>query len=160
MSRPTPCLRIPEAHGWLPRRTSAPLRSASSEYAAEDLEARLDQFVDESLVLIPAAFQALSAGDLPAFGRAVDRSQKGAERGLKNQVPETVELAQLARSMGAHAASAFGAGFGGSVWALVGRSDADRFRADWERAYRLRFDHKATVFFRSNAGPPLERIRI
>ena len=30
-----------------------------------------------------------------------------------------VELARLAREAGAVAASAFGAGFGGSVWALV-----------------------------------------
>lgn len=135
------------------------LRSAlSSNFAAEDLEARLNQFVEESLVLIPAAFEALSAGDLEAFGKTVDRSQEGAERGLKNQVPETITLARLARSLGAHAASTFGAGFGGSVWALVGRADAERFSADWERAYRLQFEHQAACFFPSSAGPPLARI--
>ena len=35
------------------------------------------------------------------------------------KVPETVFLAKSARAEGALAASAFGAGFGGSVWALV-----------------------------------------
>ncbi len=136
------------------------LRTASSTFPAADLEARLDQFAEECLVLIPAAFEALSAGDLVAFGQTVDRSQEGAERGLKNQVPETVTLARLARSLGAPAASAFGAGFGGSVWALVPRGDAERFSGDWERAYRLQFDHGATCFFRSPAGPALSRIRI
>ena len=39
---------------------------------------------------------------------------------LENQVPQTIGLARSARQCGAAAASAFGAGFGGSVWALVG----------------------------------------
>ncbi len=48
-----------------------------------------------------------------------ERSQEAAERWLGNQIPETIALARLARHVGATAASAFGAGFGGSVWALV-----------------------------------------
>jgi len=55
---------------------------------------------------------------------------------LGNQVGETVDLARLARELGASAASAFGAGFGGSVWALVSASDADAFAEHWLRAYR------------------------
>ena len=61
---------------------------------------------------------------MAAFGDLVDRSQQLAERRLGNQVPETIELARSARELGARAASAFGAGFGGSVWALVSRADA------------------------------------
>jgi galactokinase len=136
------------------------LGSTTSEFAPGDLEARLDQFVEESLVLVPAAFEALSAGDLAAFGTVADRSQKGAERGLRNQVPETIALARLARSLGAHAASAFGAGFGGSVWALVSRGESDAFTADWDRAYRRGFDRPAATFFRTGAGPPLKRIEV
>lgn len=135
------------------------LRSAPAEgFASADLEARLDQFVDETLVLIPAAFGALSSGDLAAFGRAVDRSQRGAEFGLRNQVPETIHLARLARSLGAHAASAFGAGFGGSVWAMVSRGSAEAFRVEWEREYRAHHDHKAATFFVTEAGPALVRM--
>ena len=107
---------------------------------------------------MPSAFDALGAGDLAAFGAVVDRSQKRAEDGLRNQVPETIELARLARSLGAHASSAFGAGFGGSVWALVAEADSARFSADWERAYRSRFDQRAPIFFSCAAGPPLLRL--
>jgi galactokinase len=142
------------------RRLKEALPSNASEFAQEDLEARLDQFMEESLELIPAAFEALRAGDLTAFGSVVDRSQKGAERGLQNQVRETIELARLARSMGAHAATAFGAGFGGSVWAMVDRNDADRFSADWERSYDRQFGHRGAMFFRSDAGPPLVRLTV
>ena len=141
----------PRFRGPLGAMTAGPARPA-------DLEARLDQFVDESLVLIPAAFDALASGDLSAFGRAVDRSQRGAETLLGNQIPETKDLARLARSLGAHAASAFGAGFGGSVWALVSRPGAEAFRADWEREYRRRHDRPAATFFATEAGPALVRI--
>ena len=47
------------------------------------------------------------------------RSQESAERLLGNQVPETAVLVASARAFGAFASSAFGAGFGGSVWALA-----------------------------------------
>lgn len=134
------------------------LASGPADFPAGALQARLDQFVDESLVLIPTAFEALAAGDLAAFGRAVDRSQRGAEAGHGNQVEETRELPRLARSLGAHAASAFGAGFGGSVWALVARSEAEGFRAAWEREYRKRYGHPAASFFLTDAGPPLLRL--
>ncbi len=122
------------------------------------LQARLDQFVNESLVLVPTAFEALASGDLASFGRAVDRSQKGAETGLGNQVEETMALPRLARSLGAHAASAFGAGFGGSVWALVSRNGAEGFRTEWERQYRERYGHPGAHFFLTDAGPARLRL--
>lgn len=133
-------------------------RSAAAEPAASDLEARLKQFVDETFVLIPEAFAALERGDLEAFGRAVARSQRGAERGLANQVPETIELVRIAREHGAVAASAFGAGFGGSVWALVASAGADGFMARWRDAYLARFDHPTARFLEVEAGPPLLRL--
>ena len=87
---------------------------------------RFNQFVEESTELVPAAADELGAGDLDAFGRTVARSQELAERLLRNQVPETVALVRSARDHGAWAASAFGAGFGGSVWALVDASRRTR----------------------------------
>jgi galactokinase len=131
------------------------LRSGESGFSGGELQARLDQFVAESVHLIPEAFEALEASDLAAFGRAAERSQRGAEDGLQNQVEETRELPKLARSLGAHAASAFGAGFGGSVWALVSSGEAEAFSREWEKAYRRRFDQRSGVFFRTEAGPPL-----
>jgi len=101
------------------------------------LRGRLDQFVLESEVIIPGAARALASGDLLEFGRLVDLSQHQAETALGNQVPQTVALQSLAREHGAHAASAFGAGFGGSVWAMVDADGADDFAREWIAAYAL-----------------------
>ncbi len=108
---------------------------ATAEFPAEHLQARLVQFRDESDVLVPQAANALSAGDLQTFGRLVEFSQHGAERALENQVPETRMLARAAMQEGAVAASAFGAGYGGSVWAMIARNDADAFLSRWRAAY-------------------------
>ena len=105
----------------------------------EYLEGRLDQFLAESERLIPAATAALHAGDLAAFGALVDESQRLAESGLGNQVPETIRLQRLARERGADAASAFGAGFGGSVWAMIDADAANTFARYWLDAYASEF---------------------
>ena len=133
-----------------------PLRAAAcAGYQAD----RLDQFLAESLWLVPAAAEALRTGDLAVFGTIADRSQGLAADLLGNQVPETVALAASARALGAHAASAFGAGFGGSVWALVDTSDADAFAARWLAEYRASFPHRtdASVLV-SRPGPPAARL--
>lgn len=115
------------------------------ELVGEDspLTGRLEQFVAESERIVPAAALALEEGDLEELGRLVDESQVGAEEGLGNQVPQTERLQRLARELGAHAASAFGAGFGGSVWALVTDGEADAsaqaFADRWLAAYREEF---------------------
>jgi galactokinase len=120
-----------------------------------DLVARLDQFVEESTVLIPAAGDQLAAGDLAGFGETVARSQDLAERLLGNQVPETITLARQARTLGAIAASSFGAGFGGAVWALLERATAGVFLERWQNAYALACPAAAAkaTFFLSGAGP-------
>jgi galactokinase len=130
------------------------------EFRAERLTARFDQFALESRSLVPAAGEALAAGDLVRFGELVDRSQDAAERWLGNQVPETITLARTARDLGAAAASAFGAGFGGSVWALIREGESRRFAAAWERAYRERHPVAAerAAFFETSAGPAAMRI--
>ncbi len=106
-------------------------RSGSAD--AMRLEERLEQFIHESTIIIPTAADQLASGDFGGFGTSVDRSQELAERLLRNQVPETIALVRSARDLGAIAASAFGAGFGGSVWALVERRAADDFVARWTR---------------------------
>ena len=90
-----------------------------------------------------------------SVGTLVDRSQQAAEDLLGNQVPETVALARLARELGAHAASSFGAGFGGSVWALVDALRADAFKEDWLAAYAARHPAAATraEAFLARPGP-------
>ena len=122
-----------------------------------DLIRRFDHYCREALDIIPAAVAALEAGDLAEFGRQVDASQKATEELLQNQVPETMALARLARGAGAVAASAFGAGFGGSVWALAKRTDAQRVLERWQAAYLRRFPTRAfdSRFFLTSPGPGL-----
>ncbi|MFO7894416.1 MAG: galactokinase family protein [Longimicrobiales bacterium] len=120
------------------------------------LRRRVRHFAAESTEIVPAAADALAAGDLARFGELVDRSQALAEELLGNQVPETVQLARSARDLGAAAASAFGAGFGGSVWALVSTSDAVVFVDDWRARYLDAFPGRTSeaAFFISPAATP------
>ena len=110
----------------------APLRRLAAEGAERD---RLDQFLLESAVLVPRAHAALRSDDLDTFAAATATSQRLAETHLRNQIPQTITLAQTAVQLGARAASSFGAGFGGSVWALVPTADADGFAAAWQECY-------------------------
>lgn len=125
-----------------------------------ELLARLEQFLAESERLVPAAAEALAEGDLAELGRLVDESQRAAERGLRNQSPETSGLARGARTLGAHAASAFGAGFGGAVWALVDTAGAEDFAERWLSAYREHFPVRADAssVLVTRPGPPAHRL--
>ena len=69
--------------------------------------------------------------------------------------PETLGLAASGRALGAIAVSPFGAGFGGSVWALVETGTAERFRAAWRDEHRRSFPGAApsSEFFLTRAGP-------
>ena len=131
-------------------------RDSDASFPSEELLARFDQFFDESEALVPAAAGALARGDFASLGALAERSQAGAERGLRNQVPETIALVQLAKELGAIPSSAFGAGFGGSVWALVRGGEATEFREQWEKAYRRNFPGAAACeCFLTGAGPAL-----
>lgn len=127
-----------------------------AEFSAQSLVARFDQFSTETQDIIPAASDALARDDLRSFGDLVAMSQRGAENSLANQIPETITLVRQARELGAVAASAFGAGFGGSVWAMVRVSSVESFRQSWAAAYSAAFpEHTArSEFFSTRAGPP------
>ncbi len=117
--------------------------------------ARFEHFLLESNKLIPAVADALAEGDLARLGKLVDHSQQAAEKLLGNQIPETTFLARSAREAGATAASAFGAGFGGSVWALVPEVESQAFRARWTDAYAADFPAAArkSEILITHAGP-------
>ncbi|MDX2194032.1 MAG: galactokinase family protein [Gemmatimonadales bacterium] len=106
---------------------------------AERLLARLGQFREESVEIIPAVVEALVRGDVAAAGPLVARSHEMAETVLRNQVPETMWLVREARRLGAAAASAFGAGFGGAVWALAPAGEAEALAARWMAGYAEAF---------------------
>lgn len=111
------------------------LTSMPDQGRSDALTRRLEHYVLEEQQILPAALAALDAGRIGTFGVLVERSQRAAEDLLGNQVPETITLARLARELGAHAASAFGAGFGGSVWALVDADSAEPFLDAWLERY-------------------------
>jgi len=107
----------------------------------DQLVARLRQFETETMQIIPEVRRAFDGADHGALGAAVARSQHLAETVLRNQVPETMHVVRSAAQLGAMAASAFGAGFGGSVWAT--------FAAAWLAEYLAEYPmHRAaaTVF--------------
>ena len=104
---------------------------------ASEVADRVAQFREETDVIVPGVANAIRDRDYSTLGALVDRSQDLAERVLGNQVQETIFLAKIARERGAIAASAFGAGFGGAVWAMVPRDDAAQFVAGW----RARYEH-------------------
>ncbi|NKB66724.1 MAG: galactokinase [Candidatus Latescibacteria bacterium] len=124
-------------------------------FTPDELIRRLDHFMAENEEIIVPAGQALGRGDFDAFGTLVDRSQALSDSLLGNQVPQTVSLAQTARQSGAWAASAFGAGFGGSVWALVEGARVEAFVEEWSRRYRAAFADlpQAPQFFQTQSGP-------
>jgi galactokinase len=119
---------------------------------------RLEHFLRED-ARVPAARDAFAARDAAAIGALAAASQLDAETLLGNQVPETITLASTARHLGAFAASAFGAGFGGSVWALVPRAEAQTFAQRWLDDYLARFPSRtdATVFT-APPGPGVGRV--
>jgi len=131
--------------------------SSDPRFSPQLLLNRLAQFAEESNSLVPAAMNVFSSGELNDLGGLVDRSQLMAETLLGNQTPETIELARSARALGAIAASSFGAGFGGSVWALIHSSSAEDFREAWAASYHRAFPERAesSQFLITGAGPGL-----
>ncbi|HEX7978608.1 MAG TPA: galactokinase family protein [Gemmatimonadaceae bacterium] len=114
----------------------------AEEFDGRYLGPRFAQFREEIDIIVPATGDALHDGDLAKLGTLVDRSMALATTALANQVPETIFLARRARELGAVAASAFGAGFGGAVWAMIRASDADAFVARWRSSYITNFPRR------------------
>jgi galactokinase len=125
------------------------VRRMKTRFTSRELLDRVEQFRIENFEIIPAVSQILATGQVADIGEAIDVSQHNAERFLGNQIGETAFLQRSAREIGAVAASAFGAGFGGSVYAIVRRSDADGFRDEWRRVYSNRYPQhaKTSEFF-------------
>jgi galactokinase len=127
-------------------------------FSTGDLDRRLEHFVREDARVADAA-RALAGADRAAIDRLAGDSQQDAEALLGNQIQETVDLAAAAREAGAFAASSFGAGFGGSVWALVPAGDAARFGPAWIERYRVRQPQAAGVeWFAARPSPAAAEI--
>lgn len=124
----------------------APAHLAALARNADDAPwflARIAQFRAETERIVPGALQAFASADAAALGRLCVESQQAAEAALHNQIPETMFLARAAMAAGAHGASAFGAGFGGAVWAAVDTERARDVKARWKQSYDAAFPHRA-----------------
>jgi len=113
------------------------------EWPPAALERRLDHFIREDK-RIAEAVDAFRRADTARIGHLSMGSQADAQDLLGNQIPETIALPARARALGAFGARSFGAGFGGSVWALVDRSRAEEFARQW-----------TSEAFVAPPGPPL-----
>jgi galactokinase len=111
---------------------------AGPRFGADELTRRLAHFIAED-GRVPLAVAAFRQADAASLGSLSGASQHDAELLLGNQIAETSALARIAREQGAFAASSFGAGFGGSVWALVASADAPDFQARWRTQYQAAF---------------------
>ena len=129
--------------------------TAIDGWSAATLAGRLAHFVREDQ-RVGAAMTALRDGDREAIGRLSAESQSDAEQHLHNQVAETSALVRVARDTGAFAARTFGAGFGGSAWAMVDR-DASGFAERWLTGYRHACPDAGwrALAFAANPGPPV-----
>jgi len=120
-------------------------KSSAADIGAEYLVPRLDQFREEVDVIVPGVGDALRDRDWRSLGGLVERSHALATSALGNQVPETGSLVRTARERGAIAASAFGAGFGGAVWAMVRDESSNAFMREWRHDYETAFPNRAAA---------------
>jgi galactokinase len=137
-------------------------RSDVPGWSRQALRNRLDHFAREDARVAESGL-ALQRADASTFGRLAAESQQDAERLLDNQVPETATLVRVALESGAFGARSFGAGFGGSAWAVIesaGSADDRLFVERWMAAYRAACPGPATrsVAFVSKPGPPVTRV--
>jgi galactokinase len=131
-------------------------------FTGAELARRLAHFTAED-ARVPLAAMAFRDADRQALADLSCASQTSAEGELGNQVHETMALSRLAREQGAFAASSFGAGFGGSVWALV-EGDApacERMATRWLDAYLTSCPHASGVqWFVTRPAPPAMELRL
>ena len=124
---------------------------AVAGWSIDALRNRLQHFVREDARILHAC-DALRTGDVPAMRELAAQSQADADLLLGNQVQETRALTRLALEHGAFASRSFGAGFGGSVWALVDSDRAEALAARWRAAYQDEFAARVPSVFAARPG--------
>lgn len=134
--------------------------STHVSFSADDLSVRLSHFTAED-ARVPAALSAFQDEDADRLGELSAASQLDADRWLGNQIAETRDLVAIARENGAFAATSFGAGFGGSVWALVTAAHATHVAERAVAQYRLRYPTREKLdWFVARPGPALLPLRM
>ncbi|MGO9309859.1 MAG: galactokinase family protein [Spirochaetia bacterium] len=150
------CEPKPKGRGWL--RALDDRAEPGAGPAAPALADRVRQFMLEDRTHIPGALAALKARDLPAFGKFVSASHRASKKYLWNIVPEIDYLQGSACRLGAAGASGFGAGFGGSIFAVTTAAYAEDLLVRWRERYAARYPGPAaeSSFFIAHPGPGIE----
>ena len=135
--------------------TLAKVEKATANYMERgrdvDLPGRFHQFYLEDQEFIPKATGAFGSRNYEELARVTNLSHEASKTYLWNIAPEIEFLRKEALRLGALAASGFGAGFGGSAYALVRVEDAPEFAGRMENSYGRRFPRyvKMAKFFRA-----------
>lgn len=131
------------------------IEHSAPEHTHLDLAGRVRVFLLEEHKYIPGAVKGLLWRDAEGFGAALTSSHRASKRYLWNIAPEIDHLQHSARSLGVAGATGFGAGFGGSIVAVLPAARADSFAQEWEEAYARRYPVAAreACFFRTAPGP-------
>ena len=145
----------PSGEGWLGELDRA---AAAAGGMAPSLAGRVRQFMLEDRVHVPGAIEALKAQDLGRFGRLLSDSHRASKKDLWNIVPEIDWLMESACELGAAGASGFGAGFGGSIFAVTTARRAEALMEGWRGRYRASFPDQAKEadFFIAQPSPGIQ----
>ena len=158
--KPFPTLAMAIESAGVPAIEAAVADRPHAGFSPTELQRRLAHFVAED-ARVPAALAAVARADAGAVGELSLGTQRDADELLGNQIAETAALAAMARETGAFAASSFGAGFGGSVWALVEARDAAAFAERWQSRYLSRFmPPKPVGAFLARPAPPATELAV
>jgi len=135
-----------------PEATFAKVRRATARYTekGQDLYLldRFRQFYMEDQEFIPEAARALALRDYELLARVTNLSHKASKTFIWNISPEVECMRREALRLGALAASGFGAGFGGSAYALIWADETLEFQKRIKGSYRKRFaDHAEKALF-------------
>lgn len=98
------------------------------------LAQRAYQFFRETEVT-EQAVSALVDRDISDFGKLINESHDLSKKYLRNIVAEVDWLQQSANELGALGATGFGAGFGGSCYAVIPEDQLDVFILKWKEKY-------------------------
>lgn len=144
-----------ETRGTSASRWLGALAGKKAEDRKLDLPGRVRQFLLEERSTTPKAFRSLLWRDARAFGGALSSSHGASRRLLWNIVPEIDFLRRSAVQLGAAGATGFGAGFGGSIFALIETGKSEDFAGAWRDQYTRRYPERAgeASFFVTRPGP-------
>mmetsp|Transcript_17234 Transcript_17234/g.31649 ORF Transcript_17234/g.31649 Transcript_17234/m.31649 type:complete len:184 (-) Transcript_17234:153-704(-) len=106
-------------------------------------EEKVARATQETNIAVPLACHGFQYRNSSFLRAAIALSQRHAESTLRTSVEETEWLPREALTLGAIGATTFGAGFGGSVYAIVPQATQEAFMKKWEEAYIAAFPSRA-----------------